>query len=123
MRIRSFVSTCARRHECPLLSPVLLTPSVAKLLNSFPVSAEHSRVELPSVTVASMPSTCARFPPANRAEAASLSDLKKCLFGPVPAGAAAGKKSAKKKKTQPSFLTRLSDFQLLVFLSRQVSGE
>ncbi|CAM9142333.1 unnamed protein product [Laminaria digitata] len=62
-----------------------------------------------------------RFPPANRADTASLSDLKKCLFDPVvPPRAAAGKKSATKKKTQPSFLSRLSDFQLLVYLSRQM---
>ena len=55
-----------------------------------------------------------RFPPANRAKPPSLSDLKACLFGPLKTGGSPG------KKKQPSFLKRLSDFQLLMFLSRKV---
>ncbi|CBN74767.1 conserved unknown protein [Ectocarpus siliculosus] len=58
-----------------------------------------------------------RFPSANRSKAASLSDLKECLFGKIGSKAAA--KNQKKQK-QPSFLKRLSDFQLLLFLSRQM---
>eukprot|EP00903_Cladosiphon_okamuranus_P012675 g11855.t1 len=59
-----------------------------------------------------------RFPSANRASKAepSLSDLKEALFGAIEPTT----KNAKKKPKQPSFLSRLSDFQLLVFLSRHM---
>ncbi len=52
-----------------------------------------------------------------------MSALKETLFGTVAADPAPRKRKGKKKGPgkQPSFLSRLSDFQLLVFLSRQVS--
>lgn len=61
------------------------------------------------------------FPRANRDRKALLTDLKACLFGPGSSAAVArgGGKGATPQR-QPSFLKRLSDFQLLVFLSRQV---
>ncbi|CAM9835079.1 unnamed protein product [Hapterophycus canaliculatus] len=62
-----------------------------------------------------------RFPPANRGSVASISDLKECLFGTVQDKRAV-KSKPKQKQKQPSFLRRLSDFQLLVFLSRQVKS-
>ncbi|CAM9469919.1 unnamed protein product [Scytosiphon promiscuus] len=61
-----------------------------------------------------------RFPPANRGKSASISDLQDCLFGMVQDKRTPASKPQKQKQKQPSFLKRLSDFQLLVFLSRQM---
>ncbi|CAM9679841.1 unnamed protein product [Pylaiella littoralis] len=63
------------------------------------------------------------FPRANRARVISLSDLKEKLFGtigPQNKIATGATKKRQTQKKQPSFLKRLSDFQLLVYLSRQM---
>eukprot|EP00752_Nemacystus_decipiens_P009302 g8313.t1 len=63
-----------------------------------------------------------RFPSSNRASKAApfLSDLKEALFGAIEPPKTNAQTKKKKKPKQPSFLNRLSDFQLLVFLSRQM---